>query len=240
MNNIIKSIVSAVDEKKYDTMEIVESVLKSAAEKDLAGIPVVGSFSAALNIRKKFLEERFKRNIKYYFDSIKDASKLELNQCIPEEKEEEFHTIGLSILIESEQPIKSELFGNLHYALSKRMIVYTEFHTLTSIIYHNSVPVLESIIRFDIDRWINTKGGKKEKDNIASLATRDMELSILAISSGLATINDKDTVLSLNGILLYYFGFKKDYPWLYWLGFNPRNLEYIRFGDYKSKPKPNW
>lgn len=240
MKNIITSIVSAVEEKKYDTMEIIESILKSAIENDLAGIPVVGTFSAALNIRKTFLEERFKRNIKSYFDAIKDATKPDLNQCIPEDKEDEFHTIGLSILIESELPIKSELFGNLHYALSKKMIDYTEFHTLSSIIYHNSIPVLESIIHFDIDRWINNKGSNEKKDEIATLATRDMEISILAISSGLATINHEHTVLSLNGILLYYFGFKKDNPWLNWLGFNPRNIDYIRFGDYKSKPKPNW
>lgn len=236
MIKIIKSIWNSTDGEKTKAIEVGESVLKSLIENDLSGVPIVGVVGGFLNIRRKFIENRFKKNVAAYFEAIKNGDKERLSSCIPFTKEEEFHDIGLSILIDSEQTIKATLFGNLHYALSKSMLSYSEFHTLILILHHNSIPVLESIVKFDIDRWLKTSN----EIEIPTLGTENLDISVLAISSGLATKENSQAVLTMNGILMYYFGFRQENPWLYWLGFVPRNPDYVRFGDYRTNKKPMW
>lgn len=198
----LSSIISTAKEAKEHIAELGEVGLDFITENDVvAQIPVVSLAVRTLNIKDSYQKFRLKRNAIAFYESVCSLDNDDVDRLHEEIKSnskfsEEFIDTTISILLESEKPIKSSIYGNIVNALAEKKITPAEFEDLSLLVQSASIPALLSIPKFF-----------KRSKNKTYLDLKLIPEEPLLLSIGVCYRYGNIFRISALGIMLHAYGF---------------------------------
>lgn len=202
-NVLLPAIINTIKSAKETIAEGMDLIARVATDSEVLNqVPVISVAVKTLNIKDAFARHRLERNCIAFLKAVADADgnaidKLrEMIQADPVYAEDFTDTI-LSVLVEGQKPIKSELIGKLVIALSRREITLQEFESLSQIIQSASPPALNALPSF-----FNSTNGTASKQGMGIT-----EEEPLLFSMGIASRSGNSFRVSDLGKKLYVHGF---------------------------------
>jgi hypothetical protein len=119
----------------------------------LEKVPILSWAIKAWNIKSLFLLKRMQRNAHAFLQAVMSGDQKRIESMFKKIKNnpkyaDEFTDTTLSILIESEKPLKANLVGKLIVAMSNDNITASEFETMSLLIMASSIPALNALSEF--------------------------------------------------------------------------------------------
>ncbi len=197
----IYSLVETIRKSPEILSEFGDTAIEVLNSESNSGIPIISWSVNVLKMRDEWRLIKVKKNILSFLSALQssDTEKIQtfLNKA-KEDKEfaEEFIDTFLTLIYESEKPIKLELLANILDSLSKGSVEKKDFLKLLLIIHSSSVPGLEAVCEF-----------VEENEHDYPFVHSRPPQEALIMSTGLSERFGINFRLSKLGIKLYKHGF---------------------------------
>jgi len=199
----LPAIFATVAKSKEAVADACDALVDAVTEGELLNrIPVLGTAIKLLDVKDSFTQNRLKRNCIAFMTATAGATSADAENARAKILEDsnyelEFADTILSILLESEKPIKCELVGKLLIAFARDAITADQFETLCLIVQAASVPSLSAVPKF----FAQTAGIPYSRSAVA------IPQEPLLFAAGLATRAGTMFRISEIGKLLFIHGF---------------------------------
>ncbi|MCI5139006.1 MAG: hypothetical protein D3922_11470 [Candidatus Electrothrix sp. AR1] len=200
-----KAIYSLVEtiKKSPDILSGVGDVaIEVLNSESSSGIPIVSWAVNILKMRDEWRLIKMKKNILSFLSALQSSDTEKIQTFLDKAKEdkefaEEFIDTFLTLIYESEKPVKLKLTANLLDSLSKGSVEKKHFLILLLVIHSSSVPGLESVCEF-----------VEENEHDYPFSHPRPPQEALLMSTGLSERFGTNFRLSRLGIILYNHAFK--------------------------------
>lgn len=202
-DDFLPAVFKTIKSAKLTVAEGADLLAKIATNSELLSeVPVISTAVKILNIRDTFARHKFERNVVAFLNAVEDADEKaisDLHDQILSDREyaDDFTDTVLSILLEGEKPVKSELIGRLVVALSRKEISKEDFAVLSQLIQSVAVPTLRALPSF-----MSSTGGKLYKKGMGQFPEEPLLYSL-----GMAYRSGTMFRVSILGEKLYVHGF---------------------------------
>ncbi len=151
---LFPAIFRTIKTAKETVAEGADLVAKLANDSEvLSQVPVISTAVKLLSIKDIYVRHRFERNVIAFLKAVEDSDSKaidDLRDSIRSDPDyaNDFTDTVLSILLEGQKPVKSELVGRLVVALSLKSITKEEFESLSQIVQSAASPSLRALPSF--------------------------------------------------------------------------------------------
>ena len=202
-DGLFPEIFRTIRTAKETIAEGADLVAKLATDSEvLSQVPLISTGVKLLNIKDAFARHRFERNVIAFLKAVENADSQaidDLSERIQSDPEfaNEFTDTVLSILLEGQKPVKSELIGRLVVSLSLKCITMEEFESLSQIVQAATSPSLHALPSFFV-----LTGGLPYHNGMGKIAEEPLLFSL-----GIAYRSGSMFRISTLGEKLYVHGF---------------------------------
>ncbi len=200
---LFSAIFRTIKTAKETVAEGADLLAKLATDSEvLSQVPVISTAVKVLNIKDTFARHRLERNVKAFLMAVENSDSQaidDLRELIQSDPDfaNDFTDTVLSILLEGQKPLKSELVGRLVLALSLKNITLKEFESLSQIVQAAATPSLRALQSF-----FALTGGLPYKRGMTQIAEEPLLFSL-----GIAYRSGTMFRISAYGEKLYVYGF---------------------------------
>lgn len=164
-NNLQQAILQTLSDATEFSAELIDTALQVGTDSEvLERVPIVSWGVKMLQIRDIFQRNRFVKNCSAFVEALKKDEEIEARLKVFFEKNSletnDVLDTTQMILVESEKPLKVEMFARLLRNRVSGQIGAEEFRKIALMIYAASIPALESIPAF-----FNRNGGLFNQNN---------------------------------------------------------------------------